>query len=251
MSKRIGVLNYKGGTGKTTTVVSLGAGLAARGMRVLCIDLDAQGSLATYLGVNYTYSLAHVLLGQAEPQTCIVQARDNLDLIPSDNDLLQAEGNMWRSQSNSIVRQALTDKLHRFDQEYDYILVDFSPSASLLSESGLRYVRELVVPVSMSYLAMVGVRQVIQRLKDISPIPKNRARLHMILPTIFSARVQQDREVFGILRRHFGNKVADPIRKSMKLMEAPSHHKTIYEYSPRSNAASDYKLLVERILHNG
>jgi len=73
----------------------------------------------------------------------------------------------------------------------------------------------------------------------------------MILPTIFSARVQQDREVFGILRRHFGNKVADPIRKSMKLMEAPSHHKTIYEYSPRSNAASDYKLLVERILHNG
>lgn len=250
MSRRIGVLNYKGGTGKTTTVVNLGAGLASRGMRVLCIDLDAQGSLATYLGMSYTHSLTHVLLGQADVKSCIVRARDNLDLIPSDNNLLQAEGNMWRLQNNGVVRHILADKMRDIDDEYDYILVDFSPSTSLLSESGLRYVHELVVPVSMSYLAMVGIRQVIQRLKDISPTPKNRARLHLVLPTIFSARVQQDREVFGILRRHFGNKVANPIRKSMKLTEAPSHHKTIYEYSPRSNAAADYGLLVKRILRD-
>jgi len=251
MSRHIGVLNYKGGTGKTTTVVSLGAGLASHGMRVLCIDLDAQGSLATYLGVSYTHSLAHILLGQTNAKTCIVRARDNLDLIPSDSNLLQAEGNMWRLQNNGIVRHILTDKMQGVDDEYDYILVDFSPSASLLSESGLQYVRELIVPVSMNYLAMVGVRQVIQRLKDISPIPKNRARLHLVLPTIFSTRVKQDREVCGILRHHFGSKVANPIRKSMKLAEAPSHHKTIYEYSPRSNAAADYKLLVKRILRDG
>ena len=251
MSRRIGVLNYKGGTGKTTTVVNLGAGLASRGMRVLCIDLDAQGSLATYLGTSYTYSLAHVLLGQAEPQTCIVRARDNLDIIPSDSNLLQAEGNMWRLQDNGIVRHILTSKMRALDDEYDYILIDFSPSVSLLSESGLRYVHELIVPVSMSYLAMVGVRQVIQRLKDISSIPKNRARLHLILPTLYSGRMRQDQEVLGILLRHFGNKVARPIRTNTKLIEAPSHHQTIYEYSPRSNAALDYKHLVERILHDG
>lgn len=251
MSRRIGVLNYKGGTGKTTTVVSLGAGLAARGMRVLCIDLDAQGSLATYLGVSYDRSLAHVLLGQAELRTCVVRARDNLDLIPSDGNLLQAEGNLWRLQNNGVVRHILTNKLGSLDENYDYIIIDFSPSTSLLSESGLRYVRELIVPVSMSYLAMVGVRQVIQRLKDISPIPQNRARLHLILPTLYSARVRQDQEVLGILRRHFGTKVAQPIRKNMKLTEAPSHHRTIYEYSPRSNAAADYKHLVERLLRDG
>ncbi len=251
MSKRIGVLNYKGGTGKTTTVVNLGAGLASLGMRVLCIDLDAQGSLATYLGVSYTHSLAQVLLDQATLDECIVQARENLDLIPSDGNLLQAEGNMWRMQNNGIVRHILANKTHAIDDQYDYILVDFSPSVSLLSESGLRYVQELVVPVSMSYLAMVGIRQVIQRLKDISQIPRNRARLYLVLPTIFSARVQQDREVFGILRRHFGHKVANPIRKSIKLTEAPSHHQTIFEYSPRSNAAADYTLLVERILRDG
>ncbi|HEY73286.1 MAG TPA: ParA family protein [Thermoflexia bacterium] len=251
MSRRVGVLNYKGGTGKTTTVVNLGAGLAVRGKRTLCIDLDAQGSLATYLGVSYTNSLAHVLLDQANLNDCIVQARENLDLIPSDGNLLQAEGNMWRMQDNGIVRHILADKLGSIDDRYDYILIDFSPSVSLLSESGLRYIRELVVPVSMSYLAMVGIRQVIQRLKDISQVPRNRARLYCVLPTIFSARVQQDREVLSILRRHFGHKVANPIRKSLKLVEAPSHHQTIYEYSPRSNAAADYTLLVERILRNG
>ncbi len=251
MSRRIGVLNYKGGTGKTTTVVSLGAGLAARGKRVLCIDLDAQGSLATYLGVSYDYSLAHLLLGQVEPEPCVVRARDNLDLIPSDGNLLQAEGNLWRLQNNGVVRHVLANKLGSLDENYDYIIIDFSPSTSLLSESGLRYVRELVVPVSMSYLAMVGVRQVIQRLKDISPIPQNRARLHLILPTLYSARVRQDQEVLGILRRHFGSKVAQPIRKNVKLTEAPSHHQTIYEYSPRSNAAADYQHLVERLLRDG
>ena len=95
MCRRIGVLNYKGGTAKTTTVVNLGAGLALRGMRVLCIDLDPQGSLAMCLGVRYNHSLVHMLLGQAEPQACIVEARKNLDIIPSDSSLLQAEGSLW------------------------------------------------------------------------------------------------------------------------------------------------------------
>ena len=171
MSKRIGVLNYKGGTGKTTTVVNLGAGLASHGKRVICIDLDAQGSLATYLGVSYTHSLAHILLDQTSLRDCIVQARENLDLIPSDGNLLQAEGNMWRMQDNGVVRHILDNKLRSLDNEYDYIIIDFSPSASLLSESGLRYVSELIVPVSMSYLAMVGVRQVIQRPGSTSSYP--------------------------------------------------------------------------------
>ena len=85
MSRVIGVLNYKGGTGMTTTVVNLAAGLALRGARVLCIDLDAQGSMATHLGVEYTHSLTHLLLGQVRAQACITQARENLDLIGGNN----------------------------------------------------------------------------------------------------------------------------------------------------------------------
>ncbi len=251
MSRYIGVLNYKGGTGKTTTVVSLGAGLALRGARVLCIDLDAQGSLAMCLGVHYTYSLTHMLLGQAGPQSCIVQARDNLDLIASDSSLLQAEGELWRINDNQTALHILSSKMQGLEDEYDYVILDFSPSASILSESGLQYARELVVPVSMSYLAMIGTRQVIETLGNVSRTPGHRVCLYLIVPTLYHARRRQDREVLGILQRHFAGRVSEPIRANVKLTEAPSYHKTIYEYSPRSGASADYKRLVERVLRDG
>jgi chromosome partitioning protein len=251
MTRRIGILNYKGGTAKTTTVVNLGAGLALRGTRVLCVDLDPQGSLATCLGVRYTYSLAHMLLGQVAPQACIVPARDHLDIIASDSSLLQAEGEMWRLNNNQAARQLLASKLHGLDEQYNYVLIDFSPSASILSESGLQYVRELIVPVSTSYLSMIGTRQVIETLKNIGRIPGHRVHLYLILPTLYSAHLKQDREILGILQRHFADRVADPIRANVKLTEAPSHHQTIFEYSPRSGAAEEYQRLVERVMRDG
>ena len=251
MSRRIGVLNHKGGTAKTTTVVNLGAGLALRGARVLCIDLDPQGSVAMCLGVRYTYSLAHMLLGQVEPQSCIVQARDNLDVIASDSSLLQAEGAMWRMNDSRLARKILVSKLRSLDDKYDYVILDFSPSASILSEGGLQYAQELIVPVSTSYLSMIGTRQVIETLKNIGRVPGHRVRLYLILPTLYSPRLRQDREILGILQRHFADRVAEPIRTNVKLTEAPSHHKTIFEYSPRSAAAAEYKRLVERVLRDG
>ncbi|NLF00175.1 MAG: ParA family protein [Anaerolineales bacterium] len=248
MGKCIGVLNYKGGTGKTTTVVNLGAGLALCGVQVLCVDLDAQGGLATCLGVPYRYSLTHMLLGQVEPEGCVVSARENLDIIPSDSSLVQAEGAMWRMNDNRLARQILGRKLQTLEDRYDYVLLDFSPSASIVSESGMRYMHDLIVPVATSYLAMVGTRQVIDTLKGISRTPCYSARLYLILPTFYAPRAQQDREVLGVLHHHFGDRVADPIRSNVKLTEAPSHHKTIFEYSPRSSAAADYRQLAERVL---
>ena len=251
MCRRIGVLNYKGGTGKTTTVVNLAAGLAMHGARVLCIDLDPQGSLATCLGVRYTYCLAHMLLGQVEPRACTVQARDNLDLIASDASLLQVEGEMWRMDDSRAARDLLASRMQGLENDYDYILADFSPSASILSESGLQYVQELIVPVSMSYMALVVTRQVIETLKQVSRIPRHRVFLYLLVPTLYSARLRQDREVLGILQLHFASRVAEPIRANVRLTEAPSHSMTIYEYAPRSSGAADYGRLTERVLRDG
>jgi chromosome partitioning protein len=251
MSRRIGVLNYKGGTGKTTTVVNLGAGLALRGARVLCVDLDAQGSLATWLGARYSHSLTHMLLGQAEPPDCVVWARKNLDIIASDGSLLQAEGELWRINNSQPAREILASKLRALESDYDYVLLDFSPSASILSESGLQYAQELLVPVSMGYMALVGTRQVIETLKSIGQIPGHRVRLYLVVPTRYHRRRRQDREVLGILQRHFANRVTEPIRANLRLAQAPSYHQTIYEYSPRSGAAADYKRLAERVLRDG
>ncbi len=251
MSRVIGVLNFKGGTGKTTTVVSLAAGLSLRGARVLCVDLDAQGSLATYFGVEYTYSLADLLLEQAEPRACIVQARENVDLIASDHSLLLAEGELWRMGDTEWARQVLVRKMRGLDEDYDFTILDFSPSASLLSESGLLYARELIVPVATNYMALVGTRQVIQTLERVSRMPTHQVQLYLIVPTFYYGKLRNDREVIEILQRHFANKVTDPIRKNVKLAEAPSHQMSIFEYAPTSRGATDYARLAERVLQDG
>ena len=251
MSRIIGILNYKGGTGKTTTVVNLAAGLALSGARVLCVDLDAQGSMATHLGVDYTYSLSQLLLGQVRPQACVVQARENLDLVASDRSLLRAEGKLWRIGDEEIIRQTLRNKMRSLDGDYDYVILDFSPSVSLLSESGLLYIQELIVPVSVSYMGLVGLRQVVETLQTFKKVSGSRVRLYLIVPTFYSARVKQDREVMTILKRHFADKVTDPIRENVRIAESPSYHQSIYEYSPKSTGATDYARLVERVLRDG
>jgi chromosome partitioning protein len=251
MSRIIGILNYKGGTGKTTTVVNLAAGLALSGARVLCVDLDAQGSMATHLGVDYTYSLSQLLLGQVRPQACVVQARENLDLVASDRSLLRAEGKLWRIGDEDVIRQTLRNKMRSLDGDYDYVILDFSPSVSLLSESGLLYIQELIVPVSVSYLGLVGLRQVVETLQTFRQVSGSRVRLYLIVPTFYSTRVKQDREVMTILKRHFADKVTDPIRENVRIAESPSYHQSIYEYSPNSTGATDYARLVERVLRDG
>ena len=249
MTRVLGVLNYKGGAGKTTTVVNLAVGLALRGARVLCVDLDAQGSLATYFGVNYSQTLADLLLGRADLFACITPVRKNLDLIPSNASLLQAEGALWRMDDHLAARRTLANKLKPVGN-YEYVILDYSPSVSLLSENALLYTSELIVPVAMRYLALVGTRQVIQTLKTVGRVPNHQAQLSMIVPTFYYGRLRKDQEIMEILHRYFGNKVASPIRANVKLAEAPSHQMSIYEYDSRSSGAIDYAQLVEKIVDN-
>ena len=109
MSRNIGILNYKGGTGKTTTAINLAAGLARRGNRVFCIDLDPQGSLASQLGINSTKTLAELFVNEAAVQECIYPARDNLDVLPGSRKLLSVDGILWKMESASKARRILAE----------------------------------------------------------------------------------------------------------------------------------------------
>jgi chromosome partitioning protein len=250
MTRIIGVLNHKGGTGKTTTVVNVAAGLAARGSRVLCIDLDAQGGLATSLGVSYVYTLSDLLLGTVEVQDCIVWARRNLDIIPSDRKLLQTEGALWRLDSDKGARNRLSEEM-RSVGDYDYIFLDFSPSANLISENGLLFIQEVIIPVATDYMALEGTRQVIDTLRTAYYEYNHYIQLYMILPMFYYEQLRKDREIMEVLRRHFEDIVATPIRANVRIAEAPSYGKTIYEYDPFSPGAADYGRLVERIARDG
>jgi chromosome partitioning protein len=250
MTRIIGILNYKGGTGKTTTVVNLAAGLALRGERVLCVDLDAQGSLATYMGVRYSHSLADLLAGQAELKDCIVPVRERFDLIASDRSLLQAEGQLWRLNNDQKARSLLAEKMGALDG-YSFVILDYSPSISLIGQGALLYANEIIVPAAMNYLAMIGTRQVIETLKTVGRTPEHNVHLSMIVPTFYAAHLRKDREIMESLNQHFAGYVSDPIRVNVSLAEACSRRASIYEYAPRSAGAVDYAHLVEKVVANG
>ena len=244
MTRIINVLNYKGGTGKTTTVVNVAAGLALAGARVLAIDLDPQGSLGTCLGVKHTRTTADLLLGHAPPEQCTIKARENLDIVISNHDLLNAEGQLWRMDDERVALRILYYTMRTINT-YDYIILDCSHAISRLTQNALLYAHELLIPVSMDYLAMVGTRQVLDTLKHIGRLPNHHLQLTAIVPTMYYRRLRKDREVMALLNRYFRGKVAAPIRNNVKLSEATSHQKTIYEYAPRSHGAEDYAKLVE------
>lgn len=247
MSRNIGILNYKGGTGKTTTAISLAAGLARRGKRVMCIDLDPQGSLAVQLGIKPSNTLAELFENKVTLQDCIYPARENLDVLPGSRKLLSVDGSLWRMESPSKARRILSEKLNGVRDEYDFIIVDFPPSANKVSENGLMVVNELIIPMPMSHLALVGTYQVIGTLKAISKIPNHQVRLSWILPTLYNGRLRKDRSILESMSRQFPREVAKPIRSNVRLAEAPAYQKTIYEYAPRSNGAQDYAQLVELV----
>jgi len=244
----IGVLNYKGGTGKTTTVVNLAAGLAMRGARVLCVDLDPQGSLAAHLGVRYNDSLTELLLGDSDPSTCIYHARENIDILPSDRTMLKAEKELWNIGDMRVARRVLADKLRIADNDYSYVIVDFPPSVTLISQNGLLYISELIIPMLMSHLSVIGTRQVLGTLKVIGRIPDHQVRLLYVLPTLYAGRLRKDREILEKMKLMFGDKLADPIRTNVTLGEAPADQQTIFEFAPQSNGAEDYTRFVRQVI---
>jgi chromosome partitioning protein len=248
MSRKIGILNFKGGTGKTTTAINLSAGLALRGNRVLCIELDPQGSLAVQLGQKPSQTLAELFQDKATLEECIYPARDNLDILPGNRKLLAVDGWLWQMENANAARYVLSDKLGDGVQEkYDFIIIDFPPSANKVSENGLMIINELLIPMPMSYLALVGTYQVVGTLKAISKIPDHQVRLAWIIPTLFDERLRKDRSILASMERQFTNQVAQPIRRNVRLAEAPAHQKTIFEYAPESYGAQDYAKLVELV----
>jgi len=246
MTRIISILNFKGGTAKTTTVVNVGMGLALRGHRVLAIDLDPQGSLATYLGVPPGKTLADILLGRAEWRDCVQPARERFDIIPADRPLAEAKREIpERGWEPDILRRRLADLPAA---GYDFILLDCAPSMDILSEAALCFSQEIFVPVSMDYLALVGARMVIiEVLRARRLLGPRIARISLVVPSFYAARVSRSLETMSILEQYFPGMVAEPIHISTRLAESPGHRLTIFEYDPHGVASADYARLVERI----
>jgi chromosome partitioning protein len=244
--RRLAIFNHKGGTGKTTTSVSVAAGLAARGARVLLVDTDSQGNVSVSLGVKAERSLYHVLVMGLRASDAVVPVRPNLDLIVSNETLAAAELYLAGRPNRDRI---LSTRLAPLFDAYDVIVLDCSPSLSLMNQNALVAAEGVLVPVACDFLSLVGVRQVIKTIKNVNTLLHHPVQIYGVLPTFYDARARICRDAIQTLREHFGERCLPPIRGAIKLKEAPAQGKTIFEYEGSSNAAQDYMRTVDRILN--
>lgn len=241
--RKIAIVGFKGGIGKTTTCVNLGAALALRGHKVLLIDTDTQANVAVSLGINdHKKTLSDLLTRKAQAEECILPARKNLDLLPSDINLFKAQQRMVLE----MAREEIFEELFTGLTGYDYQILDCAPSVTLLTVNALAYVDEVFIPVSMEMLALASVEQFIDYLKNIHAVLGKGADIRLIIPTMYDPRRKVSEQVLGLLKQ-LGPRVTEPIWVDTKLSEAPGAGKTIFEYASRSRGAIDYARLTETV----
>lgn len=246
LPRRIAVFNHKGGTGKTTTAVSIAAGLAAKGKRVLLVDTDAQGNVAASLGLRCEKSLYHVLVMGLSPAEAAIPVRTNLDVLGSNETLAAAELYLaGRRERDRVLRERLSST----SQLYDVVVLDCSPSLSLMNQNALVFAESLIIPVACDYLSLVGVRQVLRTVKHVNQLLHHPVRIGAVIPTMYDARAKICQDALSTLREHFGPLCLPPVRATSKIKEAPAQQKTIFEWAGDSNAARDYEVVVDALIH--
>jgi chromosome partitioning protein len=246
--RKIAVAQGKGGTAKTTTAVNLAAGLALAGHSTLIIDLDTQGQVAPLLGVHPPAGIAELVLGEQDPGQIIVEARDQLFVLAGGASLAGVKRMIARQDYGG--EHTLAKALAVLEGKYHFVVLDTAPSWDTLNVATFFYATEILVPVSLETMALQGLVQFIEKIKDIQ-VYRPELQLRAILPTFFDRRVRQSEEILAQLKTYYGALLYPPIRYNIRLSEAPSYKQTIYEFAPQSAGAEDYRRLVERIIQDG
>ncbi|MGH7808304.1 MAG: ParA family protein [Thermodesulfobacteriota bacterium] len=249
MSRIVAIINQKGGSGKTTTAVNLGAYLARFGKSVLLIDLDPQANSTIHLGLKpheversvYDVMMDERLFSDVIRKTAV----DNLLIAPADINLSGVEIELAGMVGREII---LKDAVEKIANNYDYILIDSPPSLGLLTVNALTVAKEIIIPVQTEFFALEGMSKLFHIVDIVKKRLNRDLRITGIVPTMFDGRTNLSREVMEKIREHFGDKVYKTIvRKNVRLAEASSHGKPILLYDPRSTGAEDYETLSREV----
>lgn len=252
MARVIAICNQKGGVGKTTTAVNLGAYLAAGGKRVLLIDFDPQANASSALGHSVNAQMPggtiyHGILDVASPAPLIRKtAIANYHLVPAAPHLAGALVELVDVPEREYF---LRKFVNRVRQDYDYILIDLPPSLSLLTVNGLVAADEVLIPVQTEYYSLEGLGQLLETIDLIKTNLKHPIRVTGALVTMFDKREHLSREVSKNLRRHFPHRVFDvEVPRTVALAEAPSFGRPIMLYRPDSPGAAAYRRLAQEVI---
>ena len=243
------VANQKGGVGKTTTAVNLGAALAEAGYRTLVVDLDPQGNASTGLGINIRdlqLSMYDVVIHEASiDDTIEATAMKNLFVAPASLDLAGAEIELVPAFSRELrLRHALAE-VH---DDYDYVLIDCPPSLGLLTVNGLAAAGEVVVPIQCEYYALEGLGQLLRNVALVQRNLNQQLQVSTFVCVMYDARTKLADQVVSEVRSHFGEKVCRiVVPRTVRLSEAPSYGQPILAFDPRSRGAIAYRELAREI----
>ena len=244
--KRIAFINQKGGVGKTTSVINVGAALSLQGYKVLMIDMDPQANLTYSLRMapKRVYpTIYQVMKGQAKVGESIIK-HENIDIVPSSIELSGAEMELV----NEPGREMLLRRALEGVSGYDYILIDCPPNLGLLTLNAFTAVNEVFIVLQSEYLALHGLSKLIDVIKVVKDRLNGEIDVTGVICTLFDKRKNLNKEVVAHIKEHFGSKVFKTIiRDNVALAEAPSFHKTIFEYDHESYGAEDYMSLSKEI----
>jgi len=246
----IAIINQKGGSGKTTTTVNLGACLAGLGKKILLVDIDPQAHTTTHLGFKpheIEITIYDVLINsQSVDKTITKTLVEKLDILPSNVKLSGAEIELV----NIVGREnMLKDRIKGLNDKYDYILIDCPPSLGILTLNALNTAQELFIPIQAEFFALEGMTKLLQTIKVVKERLNRELEISGIILTMFDGRKNICRDVTQKVEEFFKEKVFKTrIRDNVKLAEAPSYGQPVILYAPRSYGSLDYQELAKEVL---